>query len=707
MKKIIYLAIIIMIFLLSSCLKPIKSPLDIKVDIYFSTQTKNIIYKNIDDPTEKILLRLNSQVASFGEAYLKIIDIDNHNNLKTLELKNINQTTFSGLLEISDPGKYEIIGVFNIGGEEYTSKNKLYINVYDYKKELEPSLKIKNTETGNIIEGNTYEPYRNYSILVSIDSEIVYNSDFSYRIYFDSNLIEEGNIKNMTFESTPLFFKKKNHIISVEVFDITNNGFGRTTVEYTPKDIDTSFDLIYEIHKNKYNGEIIANDSTLTTIEPLYITLNINEDYTLPASYSYIISDNDGEIIKETTDKLNFKYGPIYLNNGNNVLKLYAKNLITNDSTETFINLKVEQFEEFDATLDIFKMDYMNKIIKIKDSSEITNKDPVYFKTTLYKNYDFSNDLNYSFLLKKDGIEYKKLDITTNSTILETDVMYLEEGNYQLSLTITKPDTNYSKEYHKIFKVEKVINNFNIDYSLIQRVSDNSTILYYLPEKIYVDPESTQLNDFDMIFNLDSKYTYPATYVYSIRINNETSFESNPVQTRNYKYGPIEFPKGHNYIEVSAKDTNDNYLITKNFEILVKENNPPELFRVSIEGTEVYSATNPSDFYDLEISSPISNPRIIIEFFDESEIELKNSLNISISIFENNITNETTTLVLAPDQKSKHIKFSGVLNGLTLDSTQTWEIKIDPSQIIDEFGNSYADIDDDKKKYYPIHFKTK
>ncbi|WP_129408705.1 hypothetical protein [Marinitoga lauensis] len=703
MKNISYLIIILLLFILSSCLKPVESRFKITVEISFSSQTKTIMNKDINEAKGEVILRLDSPLANIGQAYLNIANTDNNKNIRTIELKAINENTLSGNFELTEPGKYEIQGIFSIGGENYTSKNKLYINVYDYKKELEPVLKFKNIETGKVLENNTYDPYRNYAILVNVDSDIVYNSDFFYKIYFDNNLVENGTIKNKTFESTPLFFQKKKHIISVEIYDGTNNGFGRTTVELNPKNIDTSFNLISELHKGSYDGPTITNDSTLTTIDPIYVITNVKENYTLPASYLYIFSDKDGEIIKEYTDKLHFKYGPIYLNNGDNSLKFYVKNLITNDSTEISFDLKVEKYEEFIANLELYKKDYMDRDLKIEVNSEITNRDPVYFKSVINKKYDFSNELNYSFLLKKDGIDYKKLDITTNSTILETNTMYLDPGNYELTLTITKPDTNYTKKLYKTFKVIKTINNFNLNYSLIQKNSDESTNLYYLPEKIYVDPESTQLNDFDMVFNIDANYTYPSTYIYAININDNELFRSNPVQTRNYKYTSFEFPKGHNYITIFATDTENNYSVSKNFEVLVKEHNPPKLFKVSIEGTTVYSTESTSDFYKLYISSPIVNPTISIEFYDESEIVPKDAINISLTIFENN-TNKTINIPLS-NQTNKHIKFFGVLKDITLDSSQTWEFKIDPSQIVDEFGNTYAN--EFENIQYTVIFKTK
>ncbi|GAB6189915.1 hypothetical protein JCM30566_16570 [Marinitoga arctica] len=706
MKNLFYFIILLLLFLLSSCLKPVDSKFNINVEISFSSQTKTILNKDVNEANGEIILRLDSPLANIGQAHLNIANINDKTNIKTIDLKPINQNTFSGNFEINEAGKYEIIGIFLIGGEEYSSRNKLFINVYDYKKELEPIVNLKNTETGDILKNNIYSPYRNYSLLISVDSEIVYNSDFSYKIFLDNNLVEEGSLKNKTFESTPIFLENKNHIISVEVLDTVNNGFGRTTITLNPMNIDTSFDLIGKIYKNNYNGIILSNNSTLTTIDPIYIEMNINEKYDLPASYLYNISNNDGILASSLLDKKEFKYGPIYLKSGNTVLNLYAKNLISNESTEIQLNLNIEQFEEFTANLEIYKKDYLNKDINIDNSSLITDRDPVYFKVLVNKNYDFSNELNYNFILKKDGVDYKKLNITTNSTILETEKMHLEEGNYELALTITKSDTNYIKEYYKTFKVSKAINNFNLNFSLIQKNSDESTYLYYLPEKIMVDPESTKLNDFDINFNIEANYSYPATYIYSIYINDIELFSSNPVQTRNFKYTSYEFPKGHNYIKISSKDIDSNYLVTKKFEVLVKENNPPELYRVSIEGTDVYSKESTYDFYDLDISYPISNPRIVIDFFDESEIITRDSLNITVKIFENN-TNNIINIPLASDQESKHLKFSGILENITLDSTQTWEIKIDPSQIIDEFDNSYADVDDSKKKYYPIHFKTK
>ncbi|SHE85219.1 hypothetical protein SAMN02745164_01273 [Marinitoga hydrogenitolerans DSM 16785] len=704
MRKLYYLITFILLFILSSCLKPVESKFKINVEISFSSQTKAIMNKDINEATGEIILRLDSPLANIGQAYLNIVNTKDTKDIKTIDLTSLNENTFKGTFELKESGKYEIVGIFSIGGEDYISKNKLYINVYDYKKELEPTLKFKNTKTGNVLENNIYEPYRNYSILVSIDSEIVYNSDFSYKIFFDNKLIEEGNLKNKTFESTPVFFQKKNHTISVEVLDTANNGFGRTTVTLSPKDIDTSFNLNAKIYKNSYNGIILTNNSTLTTIDPIYVVMNVNENYDLPASYLFNISDDNGNIIESSLEKTEFKYGPMYLNNGDVTLKLSVKNLITNDSTESYLFLNVEQFEEFTADLNIYKKDYLNNNIKIDDSSLITNRDPIYFKIQVNKKYDFSNDLNYSFILKKDGNDYKKLDITTNSTVLETEKMYLDEGNYELNLTITKEDTNYVKNYYRTFKVSKVVNNFNLDFSLIQKNSDESTNLYYLPEKVIVDPESTMLNDFDVNFDIKSEYSYPATYVYSIYVNNNELFRSNPVQTRNFKYTSYKFPEGHNYVKVSAKDVDSNYLVTKNFEVLVKENNPPELYRVSIEGTDVYSKENAYDFYDLEISNPLNNPRIMIEFDDKSEIVQKNDLNISITNIESNVT-KTINIPLSVNQKSKFVRYSGILEGITLDSTQTWEIKIDPSQIVDEFGNTWAD--EFETIYYTINFKTK
>ncbi|KLO23261.1 hypothetical protein X275_03670 [Marinitoga sp. 1197] len=704
MKKVLYIMIIILLFIFSSCLKPAESKFKITVEISFSAQTKTVINKDINDATGEIILRIDSPLANIGQAYLKIINTENTENIKTINLNPLDQNTLSGTYKLTEPGKYEIIGIFNIGGEEYTSKNKLYINVYDYKKDLEPSLKFKNVEDGSFIEDNEYYPYRNYSVIVSIDPKIIYNSDFSYKIFLDNSLIENGALKNKTFESTPIFLKKKNHIISVEVYDTKNNGFGRTTVELNPKNINTSFNLITKIHKNDFDGSIITNNSTLSTIDPIYVVMDIKENYDLPASYLFNISNGNKEITQITTEKKHFEYGPIYLNDGINNLNITAKNLISKDSTENNYTFNVEKIEEFSATLNIYKKDYLNNEIKIDDKSLLTDKDPIFFKVLVNKNYDFSNDLNYKFLLKKDGNDYKKLDITTNSTILETEKMYLDEGNYELELTITKSDTSFSKKLYKTFKVSKAINNFNLNFSLIQKNSDASTTLYYLPEKVIVDPESTRLNDFDVNFDIKSEYSYPATYVYSIYINNNELFRSNPVQTRTFKYTSYEFPEGHNYVKVSAKDVDSNYFVTKNFEVLVKENNPPELYRVSIEGTDVYSKENDYFFHDLEISNSISNPRIMIEFDDKSEIEKKDSLSIAVKISESGIA-KTFTIPLSANQKSKFVRYSGILEGITLDSTQTWEIKIDPSQIVDEFGNTWAD--EFENIYYTINFKTK
>ncbi|KLO23611.1 MULTISPECIES: hypothetical protein [unclassified Marinitoga] len=704
MKKVLYIVIIILLFIFSSCLKPVESKFKIVVEISFSAQTKTVINKDINDATGEIILRIDSPLANIGQAYLKIINTENTENIKTINLNPLNQNTLSGTYKLTEPGKYEIIGIFNIGGEEHTSKNKLYINVYDYKKELEPSLKFKNVEDGSFIENNEYYPYRNYSIIVSIDPKIIYSSDFSYKIFLDNSLIENGTLKNKTFESTPIFLKKKNHIVSVEVYDTTNNGFGRTTVELNPKNIDTSFNLITKIHKNDFNGPIITNNSTLSTIDPIYIVMDIKENYDLPASYLFNISNGDNEITQVTTEKKQFKYGPIYLNDGINNLNIIAKNLISKDSTENNYTFNVEKIEEFSATLNIYKKDYLDNEIKIDDKSLLTDKDPIFFKVLVNKNYDFSNDLNYKFLLKKDGIDYKKLDITTNSTILETEKMLLNSGNYELELTITKSDTSFSKKFYKTFKVSKSINNFNLNFSLIQKNSDASTTLYYLPEKIIVDPESTRLNDFDVNFDIKSEYSYPATYVYSIYINNNELFKSNPVQTRTFKYTSYEFPEGHNYIQLKVKDIDSNYSVTKDFEVLVKEKNPPKLYRISIEGTDVFSKENTYDFYNLEISNPIVNPRIIIEFYDESEIEQKASLNVSINIPETG-TNTIINIPISASQKNKFIKYSGILENITLDSSQTWTIKIDPSQIEDEFGNTRANAAESIP--YTINFKTK
>ncbi|WGS64036.1 hypothetical protein [Marinitoga aeolica] len=705
MKNISYLMIILLLFLFSSCLKPVESKFKINVEISFSSQTKTIMNKDINEAKGEVILRLDSPLANIGQAHLNIVSTTNNKNIRTIELKSINENTFSGNFELTEPGKYEIEGVFSIGGENYTSKNKLYINVYDYKKELEPILKFKNTETGKILENNIYDPYKNYSILVDVDSDIVYNSDFSYKIYFDNKLVENGNIKNKTFESTPLFFQKKKHIISVEIYDTANNGFGRTTVELNPKNIDTSFNLITELHKESYDGPIITDNATLSTIDPIYVILNVDEKYSLPASYLFSISNNDKKIVESTTEKKELKYGPIYLNDGEVSLLLNARNMVTNDSTQNKILLHVEKFEEFSANVDIYKKDYLDKNIKIDNSSIITNRDPVFFNVSVKKKRNFSDELKYSFTLKKDNTDYKKLDITTNSTILETEKMYLDPGNYELTVTITKENPEYTKTYYKTFKVSKAINNFDLKYSLNQKNSDNSTTLYILPEKIEVDPESTRLNDFDIIFNINSNYSYPATYVYSININDNELFKSNPVQVRTFTYNLSDgFPLGHNYIQLSTKDIDNNYSVTKNFEVLVKENNPPELYRISIEGTDVYSKESTYDFYDLNVSKSIENPRILIEFSDESEIEKKDYLSINIKILENG-TNKTFNIPLSAKQKNKFIKYDGILKDITLDSTQTWEIQIDPSQIVDEFGNTYAD--EFENIYYTINFKTK
>ncbi|KAF2956598.1 hypothetical protein [Marinitoga sp. 38H-ov] len=703
MKKILY-TILIIIFLLSSCLKPQESKYQIKVNISFSSETKGELNKDINEANGTVILRIDSPLGNFGQAYLKMVDTEDKNNIKTIELNRINETLFSGSFQLNESGRFEIIGVFILGGIEYESENKLYINVYDYKKELEPSLKFKNLIDNKIVENNMYEPYRNHSILVNIDSSIIYNSDFSYKIYINNNLLEEGNIQNKSFESTPVFLENKKYIISVEVFDNANNGFGRTTVELNPKNIDTSFNLSSELRLNSYEGTILTNNSSLTTIDPIYINMEVIEKYSLPASYMYTISNGD-EIIKEiTTDKKEFKYNSIFLKEGINKLSLIAKNLITNYSTNTNIILNVEKFTEFTVDLDIYKKDYLDNNIKINNTSEITNRDPLFFKIIVDKKYDFSTNLNYEILIKKDGIDYKKINISSNSMILETDTMYLEEGNYELIATVLKNDTNFSEKIYRTFKIYKAINNFNLDFSLIQKNSDQSTKLYYLPEKINVDPESTSLNDFDIVFDIKSNYSYPATYVYSININGNNLFSSNPVQSRLFKYTSYEFPIGHNYIEIYAKDLDTNYEIKKSFEVLVKENNPPILYKVSIEGTNVYYEEENNEYYDLPITSPIENPRIVIEFRDESEFIKKDYININIKIIENN-TNIITPILLHPSQKNKYIKYWGTLEGITLDSSQTWEIKIDPSQILDEFGNSFSD--EFENINYTINFKTK
>ncbi|MBM7558901.1 hypothetical protein [Marinitoga litoralis] len=702
MKKIIYLILILSIFLLSSCLRPQKANYNIKVDISFSTETKGEVNKDINEAKGDVILRIDSPLANFGQAYLKIVDTENNNNVKSVELKNINDKTFSGLFQLNESGRFEIIGIFTIGGIDYVSENKLYINVYDYKKELEPVLKFKNLVNNNFVENNTYDPYRNHSILVTIDSNIIYNSDFSYKIYVNNGLLEEGNVQNKSFESTPVFLENKIYVVSVEVFDNANNGFGRTTVDLSPKNIDTSFNLNSEL--KLADGSMLTNNSTLTTIDPVYINMKINEKYSLPASYLYTVS-NGNEIIKEfVSDKKVFEYSPIYLKEGINNIVLNAKNLVTNYSTSTSITLNVEKFIEFTANVEIYKKDYLNNNIKINDNSEITNRDPLFFKININKNYDFSNNLNYDILLKKNGIDYKKINISTNSTSLETDTMYLETGNYELIVSIKKSDTNYLEKKYITFKVSKAINNFNLNFSLIQKRSDQSTKLYYLPEKINVDPDSTSLNDFDIVFDINSNYSYPATYIYAINVNGNELFKSNPVQSRSFKYTSYEFPIGHNYVQLYAKDLDSNYEVIKTFEVLVKEDNPPKLFKVTMAGTTVYNIESNKEYYDLTVSTPVISPIITIYFIDESEIIEKNSINIEIKIYESN-TNETKTLSLYSTQANKSIKYWGALEYITLDSNQTWEIKIDPSQIVDEFGNSYSDQFENIN--YTIYFKTK
>lgn len=700
----IFLLVFLLTFLFSSCIKPVKSKFQIKVNISFSTQTKTILNKDINEASGEVILRLDSPLANIGKAHLNIINSEDGKNVRTVDLTPLNENTYSGTFTLNQTGNYEIQGIFSIGGEDFLSENKLYINVYDYKKELEPKLEFKNAETGELLKGNLYDPYRNYSILVSIDPKIEYNSDFSYKIFFDNSLLEEGNLKNKSFESTPVLFKNKKYTISVEVYDTVNNGFGRTTVDLLPKDIDTSFDLQATIHKNSYDGPILSNDSTLSTVDPLYIVMNIVEKYSLPASYMFEISDDDGSIKNSVSDKKEFKYGPIYLNSGDVNLFLTTKNLITNDSTQNKILLHVKKFEEFTANVDIYKKDYLDKNIKINENTILTNRDPIFFKVNVNKNRDFSDELKYNFILKKDGLEYKKLDITTNSTDLETEKMYLPKGNYELKLVISKNNPLYSKEYYKTFKVTEAINNFDLNYYLIQKNSDSSTTLYYIPAKILVDPESTKLNNFDIHFNVHSNYSYPATYIYSLAVNENEIFKSNPVQSRDLIYSSYQFPAGHNYVHISGKDVDSNYFVNNDFEVLVKENNPPELYKVSIEGTEVYSRESTEDFYNLSVSSQEKNPRILIEFKDQSEIIKRDYININVKILENG-TDEVIPIYLSPDQESKRVKYSGILNGITLDSTQTWEIKIDPSQIVDEFGNTYAD--EFENIYYTINFKTK
>jgi hypothetical protein len=700
----IFILVFLLIFLFSSCIKPVKSKFQIKVNISFSTQTKTMLNKDINEASGEVILRLDSPLANIGKAHLNIINSDDGKNVRTVDLNPLNENTYSGTFTLNQTGHYEIQGVFSLGGEDFTSENKLYINVYDYKKELEPKLEFKNAETGELLNDNLFDPYRNYSILVSIDPKIEYNSDFSYKIFFDNSLLEEGNLKNKSFESTPVLFKNKKHTISVEVYDTTNNGFGRTTVDLIPKDIDTSFNIQTTIHKNSYAGPILSNDSTLSTVDPLYIVMNIVENYSLPASYLFEISNDDGTIKDFVSDKKDFKYGPIYLDSGDVNLFLTTKNLITNDSTQNKFLFHVEKFEEFNANVDIYKKDYLDKNIKINENTVLTNRDPVFFKVAVNKNRDFSDELNYNFILKKDGLEYKKLDITTNSTDLETEKMYLPQGNYELKLVISKNDPLYSKEYYKTFKVTEAINNFDLNYYLIQKNSDASTTLYYIPAKIFVDPESTKLNNFDIHFNVKSNYSYPATYIYSLIVNENEIFKSNPVQSRDLIYSSYQFPEGHNYVHISSKDIDSNYSANNDFEVLVKENNPPELYKVSVEGTTVYSKESTDDFYNLSVSSSEENPRILIEFKDQSEIVKRDYININVKILENG-TDEVIPIYLSPDQESKRVKYSGILNGLTLDSTQTWEIKIDPSQIVDEFGNTYAD--EFENIYYTINFKTK
>ncbi|NUU98031.1 hypothetical protein [Marinitoga sp. 1138] len=708
--KNIYLLVFIFILLFSGCTKPAKSKFEVNVEISYSSESVSVINKSVSEANESITLKISSPLADIGSATLKIEDMNNTSNIKSVNMTAVDQYTYTASFKINEAGKYKITGIFLLGGDTYESNNSLILNIYDYQKELNPNLKFKNIKTNEIIDSTElYDPYRYYTALVSFDNNLLYNSDFTYKIYFDSNLIESGSLKNKTFESTPMFFENKKHTISVEVYDTQNNGFGRTTVEVNPKNIDTTFNFSFELHKDSFNGDLVSKNSTLTTNEPLYALINLNEKYDLPASYTYKISTEDTTIESTMLAEKSFKYGPFYLKDGDINLNISVINEVTEYSTEIIYPLKVKQFDEFDATLEIYKKDYMNKNILITDDTTLTTRDPIFFKIRVNKNYDFSNDLKYQIILKKDGKDYKEpIELTSNATELETNTMFFEKGSYELDLTIIKEDTKYTKKYYKYFRISEVINNFELEYTLEQKKSDGSIISYFMPEEINVVPLSDKLNEFNIKFNLKTAYTYPATYVYTFSVNGKDEYVSEPIQTRtNTVFTSYKFPSGHNLVEISVKDVDNNFEVKKYFEVLVKEDQPPDLYRVTLDNQLVYSydpENNISTINNIIISTPTTNPIINIEFIDESFIKTRSSLTISVKVYE---TNKNYQFSLLKDNlpEGKKVGFYGVLEGITLDSTQTWEIKIDSSQIVDEFDNSKADKYDSEP--YSVIFKTK
>lgn len=303
-------------------------------------------------------------------------------------------------------------------------------------------------------------------------------------------------------------------------------------------------------------------------------------------------------------------------------------------------------------------------------------------------------DLGEARLYVKKGDEKNLIihDMTPiNKTTFSSTISISQEGTYTFQGLFTLNNSFFESNSLKtsIFSKNNVKVNLNLTDDKNNLIEDNTFEPY---------------NSYNLLIttNISNEILRNFGLTYKIRDNNNKIIQEGFLNSNSLNATNL-FLKNESYtftLDVFENEDQicENFFIIspKEIKYVQLEDDPPILKKVSIESTAVYSTESTSDFCDLETSNSISNPRILIEFTDDSNLDISKPLNIKIYDFNN--PEKTISLNAINFINNHYVKVSGVLEGITMSSNETYRISIDSNQIFDEYGNT---------DYYEINFKTK